>query len=348
MIRERGRREITGRRELIQKDPQVQELIHVLSESARGKVINAIPNHDIPEDIRDAVRTSVRAVRAYMHHLKIPVRLSEKDILKRCRFVADSVATFRDPGGHTFEIKPLPAALYDTFTELFVIHTPNTHRTDRFNLIRILMHEIMHSISHNETRIVRHPTGSIRMIHTSGYKNARSEHGERREVIEERFIGFNEAITDLMALRAISHAQALPAGYVQLSHANDGYTDEKNLVHIICETIGGRIGKSTEEMERMFFKGYIDGSRMNLRIIAEHFGPQALSVLSKLGQHRDAPYHGSVLNSKITSWFTHALDAQRDELYHEIMSYPTPQQLAREELEKKAYYDAPRPDSSEE
>jgi hypothetical protein len=348
MTRERGRREITVRNSLLENDTRVQALVQNLGETADSKVINAIPSRDIPEDMKDAVRTSVRAVRAYMHHLKIPVRISEKDVLKRCRFVRDNAATFRDSSGHTLEIKPLPAALYDSFTELFVIHTPNTHRMDRFNLIRILMHEIMHSISHNETRIAQHPSGTIRAIHTSGYKNVRTVHGERTEVIEERFIGFNEAITDLMALRAIAHSRTLPEGYIHIDHANDGYTDEKNLMRIICETIAGRVGKTTDEIERVFFRGYIDGTRAHLRVIAEHFGPQALSVLSKLGQHRDAPYHGSVLNSKITSWFTHAFDAQRDELYHEIMSYPTPQQLAREEREKEEHYRALRNEGSEE
>ncbi len=337
MIREQVGHTVTGKRELLQKHSEARQLVQDLAQASQEKVINAIPHRDIPEDVKDAIRTSVRAVRAYMHHLKIPVRLSEKNILQRCRFVTDDRAVFRNDAGHTHEIRPLPAALYEAMTELFIIHTPHMQLVDRFGLIRLLVHEIMHSISHNETRITAHPSGDIRMIRASGYRNARSQFtGGRGEVLDERFIGLNEAVTDLMALRAIDRARALPEGYIKLDYANDGYTDEKNLFHIICDTIGNRIGKTTEEMERIFFQGYIDGTRMHLRMIEEHFGRKALRILSRLGQHRDAFYHGQTLNSKVIAWFTQQSNMERDELYHEILAYPTPQQIAREAHEKAA------------
>lgn len=339
MIRERRGIEITGRKELFRTNTEAQQLVREMSESAQAKVINAIPQRDIPEDMQDAVRTSVRIARAYMHHLKIPVRLSEKDILRRCRFVAGDTATLREPNGHTHEITPLPAALYDSITDLFIIHTPRTGVLDRFTLIRFLVHEIMHSISHNEIRFVKHPSGTLRSMRVSGYKNVRIDHtSERSEVVEERFIGLNEAVTDLMALRAIEHSRALPQGYIQLDYANDGYIDEKNLFHIICSTIGNRIGKSEEEMERIFFTGYMNGTRMHLRMISEHFGMEALRILAKMGQHRHTLYHGNTLNSMVLSWFTHELTSERDDLYREIMRYPTPQEIAREEREKEAHY----------
>lgn len=336
MARERGPIDIVAKRGLLAKNPEARKIHDDLVLAADAKVTNALHQRDIPENIKDTVRTAVRAARAYFHHLKIPVRLSEKDILQRCRFVSDDGAVFRDKGGNSFEVRPMPAAFYDTLTKLFVIHTPHLHLLNHIELTRILIHEIMHSVSHSETRIVERPTGGIGLIRASGYKSSRSQFSNGiGEIEEERFIGLNEAITDLMALRAISHSRTLPPGYIGEKFGNDGYIDEKNVLQIMCETIGSRIGKTAEEMERTFMQGYIDGTKMHLRIIVHHFGPGALQVLAKMGQNSPTSYHAGVLNSKVTAWFTDIGNEKRDELFQEIVNYPSPQDRAREARAKE-------------
>lgn len=309
-------------KKLLREDSQARATMDFLEARGNSRVLNALPERDVPEDVKQLIRTCVRATRAYCQSMKLPVRLNEKDILKRTKFVADDIVELRDGAKNEYAYGPLEVAAYEAISDLFIVDARAVAQMNQGDFVRMFIHEIVHSIARQGVRITKQPDGSIQTLTYGGYQSQRTQHQKDapHTHFEPEFNGFNEAMTDFIAIRAIQNAKLLPESYIK-GFFDDVYSLEKNLAYIIFRTIAERTGRKATDLEAIFTEGYLNGTRMHLREIELHFGPQALRILSHLGKYRSTSPQARILNGMVLSWFVSQDNAERDQLMVDIYNY---------------------------
>ncbi len=239
-----------------------------------------------PAHLEHFIRLASETVCDYFEEQGFFVPLDEDEILARTYVVDGDQIHLRAKNGRDIKF-PLYAASYDAIADkIFIkIGEKGIEKHGAAFLFRVLMHELVHLCQVNYLRAYESKSGKIHIQKRGGYHLDTEVFDTTTDTsvnTSGKLAGLNEALTDMIAVRAIESAEVMDDEYLP-DIFWDSYPEEKRTFVAILERIANVEGKSYGEIEHEFMEGYIMGNMMHLRRVEKYFGNNALKVLSMLG-----------------------------------------------------------------
>lgn len=236
------------------------------------------------------------------------------------------------------QVHLLKAAGYEKYTEngggdaamlptesTILVNTGSKKFQDPLAKYRGLWHEMVHTRGHE--KFYSHEVEDLLVTYRSGYQildKGLVEQG--KDLKPSRFVGFNEAMTELIA-GLLWHTEEdelrnklnLPSLSPEEKESSEvlvvGYTEQVKLLTYIIGRLNGEPG---ENPVGDFVRGYFSGDMMHLRRIEKVWGKGALRILSYLGE--DITAAGRELNKQVYAFFYEEDPSAREEMAKKIFA----------------------------
>ncbi len=182
------------------------------------------------------------------------------------------------------------------------IFTKRDKDINRLQLAHIIGHEMIHSFSANRYDFDSDWSLTYNKL---GYRSSKvvkspvsmAESGpidevETEEITADLFLGFNEAITDLMAKEMIEKHQpellrTLDIKEDELDQYPLNYYGYCPMIEWIMDKIAEKNGEDWETVWKKFKLGLLTGKMMHLREIERTLGPGSLRLVANLGNSKE-------------------------------------------------------------
>lgn len=152
----------------------------------------------------------------------------------------------------------------------------------RLELYKTILHEAVHIFSLEKNQVVERDEEAYISNYRTGYTNVAGIHEDKHE----HFRGFNEAVTDLIAVDILrKHEDEIRSSLKlrpeeeQLPVPSESYVE---LLIAIMHKIAEKQNERYADVWKRFKKGYFTGDMMHLRDIERTFGKGALRFLAAI------------------------------------------------------------------
>jgi len=190
----------------------------------------------------------------------------------------------------------------------------------RLELYKTILHESIHLCSSEKNRAVNKNGKLYISNYRKGYANQNIEDAQGKK--HEHFRGFNEAVTDLIAIDILKEHKNELVSNLKIKLEEEqlpvSFTNYKKLLIEIMHKIAKKNNEKVEDVWKRFKRGYFTGDMMHLRDVEKTFGKGSLRFLAAI-------YSGTTDTSietdkKIFRFFETDDENEREQISQEVLN----------------------------